>query len=357
MIRTSESFQRPLCIAPGSFPVIDGHNDLAWAAREGANYSVEGLDGSNRPAGFHTDLLALKDGGVKAQFWSVFVPVDLQGGDAVLATLEQIDFVNRLVQRYPEDLVLSRSAADVRQSWQQGKIASLLGAEGAHSLGGSLAALRIFAQLGVRYMTLTHNNNNEWADSATDVPLHGGLSEKGESLIAEMNRLGVMVDLSHVASSTMNDALAITRAPVIFSHSSAAALNPHVRNIPDDVLSKLSGNGGVAMVAFVPPFLSADYAEWMSEGKKGTKPKVGLDLVVKHIEHVREVAGIDHVGLGGDYDGFDDFPVGMGDVSSYRPLKDALRARNWSDDDLDKLAGLNTLRVIEDNDPQPIENQ
>lgn len=341
---------RPASVEPGSFPVIDGHNDLPWAAREATGYSLEGLDGSARPAGFQTDIRALRAGGVRGQFWSVFVPVELTGGEAVAATLEQIDFVHRLIARYPDDLALARTAEDVRRAWASGRIASLLGAEGGHSIGGSLAVLRSFARLGVRYMTLTHNDNTEWADSATDTPVHGGLTDTGREIVAEMNRVGMIVDLSHVAETTMNDALDVTDAPVIFSHSSCRALCSHPRNVPDSVLGRLADNGGVVMVAFVPPFLRNDYAQWQDDGRKGAKPTVTLSDVVDHLEHAREVAGVDHIGLGGDYDGFDDFPVGMADVTSYSPLRQALIERRWSNDDLDRLAGLNVLRVIGDTE-------
>jgi membrane dipeptidase len=337
-------------VALPAFPVIDGHNDLAWAARQAADYSVEGLDGVGGPSVFQTDLARLHRGGVRGQFWSVYVPVELTGGEAVRATLEQIDFVHRLIARYPGDLALARTADDVRAAWSSGRIASLLGAEGGHSIGDSLPVLRMFARLGVRYMTLTHNDNTAWADSATDVAVHGGLSKTGRAVVAEMNRIGVIVDLSHVAETTMNDALDTTTAPVIFSHSSCRALCAHPRNVPDDVLARLSSNGGVVMVAFVPPFLSDDYAGWLAGGRTGAKPVVTIGDLVRHIEHARDVAGIDHVGLGGDYDGFDDFPAGLEDVSSYALLRSALRERRWSDAELDKLAGLNVLRVIGDTE-------
>lgn len=341
---------RPTGVAPGSFPVIDGHNDLPWAAREGSGYAVAGLDGDGGASAFQTDLARLERGGVRGQFWSVYVPVELAPGDAVQATLEQIDFVHRLIAQYPERLSLARTADDVRHAWATGRIASLLGAEGGHSIGDSLPTLRMLARLGVRYLTLTHNDNTPWADSATDEPVHGGLTERGREIVAEMNRIGMIVDLSHVATSTMTDALDATTAPVIFSHSSCRALCSHERNVPDAVLERLPGNGGVVMVAFVPPFLSDEYADWWRGGRHGPKPTVTIDDVVRHIEHARDVAGIEHIGLGGDYDGFDDFPVGMDDVTSYARVRDALRERRWSDDDLDRLAGLNALRVIGDTE-------
>jgi membrane dipeptidase len=330
-----------------SFPVIDGHNDLAWAAREDADrYSVEGL-GADPHSRFQTDLPRLRAGGVGAQFWSVYVPSTLAAGDAVQATLEQIDFVHRFVARYPDDLALAWTADDVRAAWAEGKIASLLGAEGGQSIGGSLEVLRMLARLGVRYMTLTHNDNSPWADSATDEPVHGGLSEFGREVVREMNACGVIVDLSHVSVDTMNDTLDMTTKPVIFSHSSCRALCGHVRNVPDAVLKRLPENGGVIMIAFVPPFLSDDYAKWFVAGGIGPKPKVTVDDVVAHIEHAREVAGLDHIGLGGDYDGFDDFPEALADVSGYPRVLDRLAERGWSADEIGKLTGGNLLRVLD----------
>ena len=342
-------------------PVIDGHNDLAWASRVGAGYSVNDLDHHN-PA-FHTDIPRLRAGGVGAQFWSVYVdPLTVNsrtgnppaGGEtgrpgtaAVTATLEQIDFVYRLLARYPDELAYAWSADDVRRAWTDGKIASLLGAEGGHSIDNSLAVLRMYAALGVRYMTLTHNVTLDWADVAVDEPRSNGLSDFGREVVAEMNALGMLVDLSHVSAAVMHDALDVTTAPVIFSHSCCRALCAHLRNVPDDVLRRMPGNGGVLMLAFVPMFLRDDYARWQAEGRHGPKPVVTVHDVVTHIDHAREMVGVDHIGLGSDYDGFDDFPVGMGDVTGFRTLLDRLRERGWSAADLDKLCADNVLRVLD----------
>ena len=327
-------------------PVVDGHNDLAWEARETLASSVEEVVGdlSGRT---HTDVARLRLGGVGAQFWSVYAPCEQRGADAVQYTLEQVDFVHRLVARHPETFALAWTGDDVRAAWASGRIASLLGAEGGHSINGSLAVLRGLAALGVRYMTLTHSDNTTWADSATDEPEHGGLTDVGREVVAEMNRLGMLVDLSHVATTTMHDALDVTAAPVVFSHSSCRAVTDHPRNVPDDVLERLPGNGGLLMVTFVPSFVHQGFAAWDDAGREGTPPVVTVDDVVAHVEHAREVVGIDHVGLGGDYDGFGWFPEAMGDVTGYAVLLDALAARGWSADDLARLTGLNALRVLD----------
>lgn len=327
--------------------VFDGHNDLAWESRTAAAYATDGL-GTDAPHGrFHTDVPRLRQGGVGAQFWSVFVPTDMEGADAVAATLEQIDFVHRLAAAYPEDLVLARTGDDVRAAWAAGKIASLLGAEGGHSIDGSLAVLRTFARLGVAYMTLTHNDNTSWADSATDEPRHGGLTDEGREVVREMNRLGMLVDLSHVAPSTMHDALDVSSAPVVFSHSGCRAVTEHPRNVPDDVLVRLRENGGVLMVAFVPSFLSEEWAQWRHGGEVGPEPQVGIEDVVAHLEHGREVMGVEHLGLGGDYDGFAVFPRGIEDVSGYPRILEALAARGWTSEEIAAVAGGNALRVLD----------
>ena len=243
-------------------PVVDGHNDLAWEARERVAYDWSRLDVSRRGCPTHTDLPRLRDGGVGAQFWSVFVPADLPGDAAVTATLEQVDAVLAMTARYPADLALATTRADVERAWSQGRIASLLGAEGGHSIDSSLGTLRMLHALGVRYLTLTHNDNVPWADSATDEPVLGGLSPFGREVVREMNRLGMLVDLSHVSADTMRDALDVTEAPVLFSHSSARAVCDHPRNVPDDVLERLAGNGGVCMVTFVPTFVSPAVRAW-----------------------------------------------------------------------------------------------
>jgi membrane dipeptidase len=354
-------------------PLVDGHNDLPWEAREQTGYDFEALDISGRLTTTQTDLPRLADGGVGAQFWSVFVPSTLQGDSAVTATLEQVDGVHRMIGSYADRLALARTADEVEAATATGRVASLLGAEGGHSIGCSLGTLRMLHVLGVRYLTLTHNDNTPWADSATDVPVVGGLSEFGREVVREMNRLGMMVDLSHVAATTMRDALETTDAPVIFSHSSALALCDTPRNVPDDVLAALPANGGVCMVTFVPEFVSPATAAWRVEAaaaaaevgveardweafgrftagwqREHPKPDATIGQVVAHLEHVREVAGIDHIGIGGDYDGTDTFPVGLEDVSGYPRLVAALLERSWSEAEIGQLVRGNTLRVMRD---------
>ena len=354
-------------------PLVDGHNDLPWEAREQTRYDFDALDIGSRLTTTQTDLPRLAEGGVGAQFWSVFVPSTLQGDSAVVATLEQVDGVHRMIGSYADRLALARTADEVEAATATGRLASLLGAEGGHSIGCSLGTLRLLHVLGVRYLTLTHNDNTPWADSATDVPVVGGLSEFGCEVVREMNRLGMMVDLSHVAATTMRTALETTDAPVIFSHSSALALCDTPRNVPDDVLAALPANGGVCMVTFVPEFVSPATAAWRVEAaaaaaevgveardweafgrftatwqREHPKPDATVEQVVAHVEHVRDVAGIDHVGIGGDYDGTDTFPVGLEDVSGYPRLVAALLERSWSDADVAKLVRGNTLRVMRD---------
>ena len=331
--------------------VIDGHNDLPWASRSQAAYSVEGLSGVPAPSVFQTDFERMRRGGVAGQFWSVYAE-DSDDVVAVQYTLEQIDFVHRLIRRYPDQLALARSAQDARAAHASGRIASFIGAEGGHSINGSLATLRVFARLGVRYLTLTHNRNTPWADSATDVPEHSGLTEFGRDVVREMNDVGMLVDLSHVAPSTMADALDTSTAPVIFSHSSCRALSDHPRNVPDEILARLSTNGGVIMVSFVPVFLSVEYAEWLNAGRTGPKPRVTIAHVVRHLDHARDVAGIDHVGIGSDYDGFDDFPEGLSDVAGFAALREALSDANWSAGEIAGLFNRNILRVLSETDPQ-----
>jgi membrane dipeptidase len=355
------------------FPVFDGHNDLAWALRESASRDPAKVDIALPVEFTHTDLPRLAAGQVGAQFWSVFVPAQLDGEAAVVTTLEQIDLVHQLAGQYPGALQLAFTAADVLRIMDSGRVASLLGAEGGHSIAGSLGVLRALYSLGVRYLTLTHNLSLPWADSATDEPVAGGLSAFGREVVREMQRLGMLVDLSHVAPTTMSDALDIAEAPVIFSHSSAFAVCDHPRNVPDPILARLTGNGGVCMITFVPAFVAQrcrdwelelaaemdrqglDYrdlahrkqikAEWAAEH---LRPKATIADVVTHLEHAREVAGIDHIGLGGDYDGVDELPVGLEDVSSYPVLIEALLARGWSEADCGKLANANVLRVMRD---------
>ncbi|MGC0362882.1 membrane dipeptidase [Rhodococcus sp. 27YEA15] len=332
-------------------PLVDGHNDLPWAARTLADYSVEGLE---LDSAFQTDIDRLRRGGIGAQFWSVYSPGTMTEPEAVRFTLEQIDFVYRMVQRYPDTFEVARTGDDVRRIWGAGRIASLLGAEGGHSIGSSLAVLRTMARLGLRYMTLTHNENNSWADSATDTPVHGGLSDFGRDVVREMNRLGVLVDLAHVSEETMRDAIDVSTAPVIFSHSSCRALCDVPRNVPDEVLRRLPRNGGVIMIAFVPMFLREEFDAWQRGGRLGTRPAVTIDDVVEHIEHARDVAGVDHIGLGSDYDGFDDFPDDLRDVSGFAPLVDRLAERGWTPGDLAKLMGENLLRVLDETSPEAL---
>ncbi|WP_237565612.1 dipeptidase [Ornithinimicrobium cavernae] len=353
-------------------PLVDGHNDLPWRARALVGYDWDALDIAG-PTPNHTDLPRLDAGGVGAQFWSVFVPSDLPADQAVVQTLEQVDAVHAMVDRYGDRLGLATAADEVDAVFASGRIASLMGAEGGHSIGCSLGALRMLHRLGVRYLTLTHNDNVPWADSATDEPVLGGLSDFGREVVREMNRLGMLVDLSHVSADTMRDALAVSEAPVIFSHSSARAICPSPRNVPDDVLETLAAGGGTCMAVFAPQFVSPDVWEWRVEAAAAAalegvaatdlvafepwveqyaathpRPRATLEQVVTHVEHLREVAGVDHIGLGGDYDGVASLPIGLEDVSGYPRLLAALAERGWSDEDLVKLAGGNVLRTLRD---------
>jgi membrane dipeptidase len=352
------------------FPVLDGHNDLPWALRE---RDPAGTDIAARVEFTQTDLPRLAEGGVGGQFWSVYVPAELAGDAAVVATIEQIDLVHQLARRYPAALELARTGADAERITQSGKVACLIGAEGGHSIASSLPVLRALYELGVRYLTLTHNRNVPWADSATDEPAAGGLTAFGREVVREMQRLGMLVDLSHVAPTTMADALDSAEAPVIFSHSSALAICDHPRNVPDEILARLPGNGGVCMVTFVPSFVSQACHDWelglaaemTSRGldfrdlaarqqfgaqwqPPQPRPKAGIGDVADHVEHVRAVAGIEHVGLGGDFDGTDQLPVGLEDVSCYPALIAELADRGWSEADLGALASGNILRTLRD---------
>ncbi|MFF4276756.1 dipeptidase [Streptomyces sp. NPDC001536] len=353
------------------FPVVDGHNDLPWALREQVRYDLDARDiATDQSAHLHTDLARLRAGGVGAQYWSVYVRSDLP--DAVPATLEQIDCVRQLIDRHPADLRSALTAADMEAARTEGRIASLMGAEGGHSIANSLATLRALYALGVRYMTLTHNDNNDWADSATDAPRVGGLSAFGRAVVREMNREGMLVDLSHVAATTMRDALDTSEAPVIFSHSSSRAVCDHPRNIPDDVLERLSGNGGMAMVTFVPKFVLQAAVDWTAAAdenmrahgfhhlattpdamkvhrafeERHPRPIATVSTVADHLDHMREVAGIDHLGIGGDYDGTAFTPDGLNDVSGYPNLIAELLDRGWSRSDLAKLTWQNAVRVL-----------
>ncbi|WP_420478846.1 dipeptidase [Brevundimonas sp. FT23028] len=356
-------------------PLIDGHNDLPWALRQGHGsdpYAVDlatDLDASTR---LHTDIPRLRAGGVGGQFWSVYVPASLSPPDAAVATWEQIDVVRRMVAAHPEAFELATTADDIARIHRRGRIASLMGIEGGYSIDDSLGLLREFHEAGVRYMTLTHSKTTTWADSATDAPKWGGLSPFGEQVVKEMNRLGMMVDLSHVSEDTMLDAIRVSEAPVIFSHSSARAVTGHARNVPDNVLRLMPGNGGVVMVTFVPGFINETVRAWsaaraaedarlkalnpgnpqaVTDGltawtAANPVPRAGVADVVAHIQHVRDVAGIDHVGLGGDFDGVDSLPEGVEGVDAYPRILAALMANGWTEADIRKLAGENVLRVM-----------
>jgi membrane dipeptidase len=351
-------------------PLIDGHNDLPWAIRahqaapgDVAAYGLRGRTGG------HTDLPRLREGRLGAQFWSVYVPGELPARDLLRVQLEQIDLARRIVAHHPEDLALVTTADELERVFRGGRIASLLGVEGGHTIVDSLAVLRGYYDLGVRYMTLTHNVHTSWADCAALPPRHGGLTRFGEAVVAEMNRLGMLVDLSHVAPATMDDALRVSEAPVIFSHSSARALTDVPRNVPDDILRRLATNGGVVMITFLPAYVSQAVADdrgarrqALAAAKRLADPaarrqalaelearpptRATLAQVADHIEHVRTIAGVDHVGVGGDFDGMSSAPVGLEDVSKYPALFAELARRGWTDTELEKLAGRNLLRAL-----------
>lgn len=355
-----------------SRPIVDGHNDLPWEIRTNPLAPMDVARYPLRtPAPGQTDFARLRAGGVGAQFWSVYVPGEYADSGYARVQLEQIDIARRLIAMYPDQLELALGADDVERIRAEGKVASLLGMEGGHAIENSLGALRMFHALGARYMTLTHNVTLDWADAAMDTARHGGLTDFGREVVREMNRLGMIVDLSHVAPATMSDVLDATLAPVIFSHSSARALTDVPRNVPDSILARLPANGGVVMVTFVGSFISQPMADWgrradsvgrALQAVPGTpeerraafrawreanpQPKATVADLADHIEHVRQVAGIDHVGLGGDYDGTSELPVGMDDVAGYPLIFAELIRRGWSDGDLLKLAGGNALRVL-----------
>ena len=367
-------------------PLIDGHNDLPWEIRERFKSDLAAVnlatDTRHLPvepgqAALMTDIPRLRAGHLGAQFWSVWIPVSTQGFEAVQMTLEQIDLVKRMSAQYPADFAMAYSAADIRRIHKSHKIASLIGIEGGHQINNSLAVLRQMYDAGARYMTLTHTTNTPWADSATDAPAHHGLTPFGVQVVKEMNRLGMLVDLSHVSPDTMRAALAASQAPVIFSHSSARALVDHPRNVPDDVLRALAANGGVVMVNFAPAYVSAARNSWEADiaaerTRFNSPPYAGLYIgqpdrakaalsaweaqhpmpvttlaqVADHVEHIRQVAGIDHVGIGSDFDGIPDAPVGLEGVDRYPALLEELMRRGWSDADIAKLAGENLLRTF-----------
>ncbi|MEJ6790088.1 dipeptidase [Brevundimonas sp. BR2-1] len=356
-------------------PLIDGHNDLPWALRQGHGndpYAVDLAANLDASTDLHTDIPRLRAGGVGGQFWSVYVPATLTPTEAARETFEQIDTVKRIVAAHPDAFELATTAADVERIHRRGKIASLIGMEGGYSIDDSLGLLREFFDAGARYITLTHSRTTTWADSATDAPKWGGLSPFGEQVVREMNRLGMMVDLSHVSEETMLDAMRVSEAPVIFSHSSARGITAHPRNVPDSVLRLMPEDGGVVMVTFVPGFVSETVRAWnaaraaedarLKSLNPGDPQAVTAGLtawqtahpvpvatiadVVAHIQHVRDVAGIDHVGLGGDFDGVDALPVGLEGVDGYPRLLAALMANGWTEADIRKLAGENALRVM-----------
>ena len=359
-----------------STPLIDGHNDLPWAIRERkeAPRDVAAYDLRKTTEG-HTDLARLAQGQVGAQFWSIYIPGEIKDSGYAKVQLEEFDIARRVVARYPERLQLALTADDIQRGFKRGRIPSLLGMEGGHAIENSLGALRSYYELGARYMTLTHNVTLDWADAALDSVRHNGLTEFGREVVREMNRLGMLVDLSHVSPATMSDALDVTDSPVIFSHSAARALTDHPRNVPDSILKRLPRNGGVVMVTFVPAFVSPEVAAWEAQAKEQTdgikeavsdtveqkrrfeewksthpRPAATLAQVADNIEHVRQVAGADHVGIGSDFDGIDTTPAGLEDVSRFPQLFAELIRRGWSDGDLRKLAGQNVLRVLRANE-------
>lgn len=362
-----------------SVPLIDGHNDMPWQYRQRVDNRIDEIDlagdTTELDPPMHTDLDRLREGRVGGQFWSVYVSPDYPGAEATHAQLEQIDIVRRVISRHDE-LEFVTTADGVREAFEEGRIASLLGMEGGHVLNNSLATLRTFYALGARYMTITHWQNHDWADAATDEPEHGGLTEFGEYVIREMNRLGMLVDLSHVHPETMRDVLAVTEAPVIFSHSSAMGVTPHARNVPDDLFDEVAANNGVVMVTFVPSFVNEDLrqhaakragkeeqlknlypghpetvAERLEEwDEENPEPEAHLTDVADHLDYLRENLGVEYIGIGGDYDGVTSLPEGLEDVSTYPDLFAELVERGWEREELEKIAGRNVLRVMEENE-------
>lgn len=358
-------------------PIIDGHNDLPWQIRERHEGVAEAMDlrkdQTQLDPPLHTDIPRLRRGGVGGQFWSVYVPSTDDESQAVVDTLEQIDIVHQLVKLYPDTFELAGSAADVRRIMREGRIASLIGIEGGHSIASSLPVLRRMYASGARSMTLTHSKNVPWADSATDTPEHDGLTDFGREVVREMNRLGMLVDLSHTSPATMHDVLDVAKAPVIFSHSSARAVTDTPRNVPDNVLRRLRESDGVVMVTFVPSFVSEEMRLWYAEYEaadartkdlfvgqperaaaalqtwrdQNPRPRVGVSDVADHIDHIRDVAGIAHIGLGGDFDGISSTPEELSDVSTYPALLEELARRGYTAEELAAITGGNVLRVME----------
>ncbi|GAA1579131.1 dipeptidase [Kribbella sancticallisti] len=339
-------------------PLVDGHNDLPWVLWKRAERDLDRLDVARSQPTLHTDLERLRTGGVGGQFWSVFVECALSGPDAVSAVLEQVFLVRRMCERYPEHLRLATTADEARKAFADGRIASLLGAEGGHCIDNSLSVLRTLRLLGVRYLTLTHAKNVGWADASTDERVVGGLSEFGREVVRTMNEIGMLVDLSHVATETMHAALDVTTVPVLFTHSSCRALTDNPRNVPDDVLLRLRDNGGVCMITFVPQFVAQDVSDWYAEAASRGKewaaahpqPAATLSQVADHVEYARAVMGVEHVGIGGDFDGVGVMPQGLDDVSCYPALLTELARRGWSSAELRAVAGGNVLRVLSDAD-------
>lgn len=378
--------QSPEAVADAALkkaPVFDGHNDVPWALRGRVDNVINNFDFQDTTdtaapdatpprIAMHTDLTRLRKGRVGAQFWSVYVPSNANEPQAVQQTIEQIDVMKRLVARYPNDLALASTSADLEKAMKAGKIAGMLGMEGGHSIGSSLAVLRQMYDLGARYMTLTHAKNLSWADAATDAPAHDGLTDFGRQVVREMNRIGMIVDLSHVSEATMRDALETAKAPVMFSHSGVRAVNPHPRNVPDSVLPAVKANGGIVMVVLLPGFLDADVraqglartaeqarlkalypgdpaaeqAALKSWDAANPVPATTIAKVADHVDHLKKTVGVDHIGLGGDYDGMDSAPTGMEDVAGYPALFVELAKRGYTSSDLEKIASGNMLRVL-----------
>jgi membrane dipeptidase len=373
-----------------SSPVIDGHNDLPWEIRDrfkgdydkvDLNTDISVLPHAKDLPPLMTDIPRLRKGGVGAQFWSVWVPSDTSGPISVQTTIEQIDIVTRMTARYGDSFAMAKTAGDIRRIQASGKIASLIGIEGGHQINNQLSVLRQMYDLGARYMTLTHSRNTDWGDSATENPLHNGLTPFGKTVVREMNRLGMMVDISHVSPKTMTDVLDVSRSPVIFSHSNARSVTEHPRNVPDDILKRMPKNGGIVMVNFYPGYISNAYSQWDADrsaekariatppfsglylgqperaaaaleawDKAHPKPLVTVSDVADHFDHVRKIAGIEHVGIGSDFDGVDSVPVGLDSADDYPALLAELLKRGWSDADVAKATGGNLLRVMEANE-------